>query len=170
MERPFHYVELSLLNGRTFHSLEHLNEVTRWWLANVADVRVHGTTKKRPIDAHAEERPHLLPLPAQDYDTARVVYRIVDEEGYIRQDGNQYSVPWQLVGTLLPVRITETEVVVYDAAIQVVARTRCCAASPVRSNRTHGIALPAIWPCNWNSCVHASGNWARSACASSKGC
>jgi transposase len=122
VERPFHYVELSLLNGRTFHSLEHLNEVTRWWLANVADVRVHGTTKKRPLDAHAEERPHLLPLPAQDYDTARVVYRIVDEEGYIRQDGNQYSVPWQLVGALLPVRITATEVLVYDTDIRVVAR------------------------------------------------
>jgi hypothetical protein len=38
IERPFDYVENSLLNGRTFRSLEHLNEVTRWWLANVADV------------------------------------------------------------------------------------------------------------------------------------
>ena len=74
VERPFHYVETSLLNGRSFRSLEHLNEVARWWLANVADVRTHGTTQKRPLDAHAEEQPHLLPLPAHDYDTARVVY------------------------------------------------------------------------------------------------
>src|SRR5581483_7270068 len=35
VERPFHYVETNLLNGRTFHTLEHLNEVTVWWLAAV---------------------------------------------------------------------------------------------------------------------------------------
>ena len=30
VERPFHYVETSLLNGREFRSLDHLNEVTAW--------------------------------------------------------------------------------------------------------------------------------------------
>jgi len=122
VERPFHYVELSLLNGRSFRSLEHLNEVARWWLANVADVRTHRTTKKRPIDAHAEEQPRLLPLPQQDYDTAKVVYRIVDVEGSITYAGNQYSVPWRLVGELLPVRVTEAELFVYDRRIQQLAR------------------------------------------------
>ena len=39
VERPFGYVESSLLNGRTFRGLEHLNETTAWWLAEVADVR-----------------------------------------------------------------------------------------------------------------------------------
>jgi transposase len=122
VERPFHYVELSLLNGRTFRSLEHLNEVTRWWLANVADVRVHRSTKKRPVDMHAEEQPHLLPLPEHDYDTARVVYRVVDVEGFITYENNRYSVPWRLVGEVLPARITETELVVYDRHIRELAR------------------------------------------------
>lgn len=121
VERPFHYVETSLLNGRGFRSLEHLNEVTRWWLANVADVRVHRTAKKRPLDAHGEELPHLLPLPERDYDTARVVYRVVDVEGMIQYAGNQYSVPWRLVGEILPVRITETELFVYDRRIRQLA-------------------------------------------------
>ena len=122
VERHFHYVELSLLNGRTFRSLEHLNEVTRWWLANVADVRTHRSTKKRPLDAHAEEQPHLLPLPEHDYDTARVVYRIVDPEGFINHQGNQYSAPWQRVGEVLPVRVTETELFIYDRRVQQLAR------------------------------------------------
>ena len=39
VERPFAYVETSLLNGRTFETLDHLNETTAWWLAHVADVR-----------------------------------------------------------------------------------------------------------------------------------
>ena len=57
MSRP------TLLCGRDFRNLEHLNETTAWWLANVADVRVHGETKERPLDRHAQEVPHLLPLP-----------------------------------------------------------------------------------------------------------
>jgi transposase len=56
VDRPFHYVETNLLNGRTFRSLEHLNEVTAWWLAEVADVRIHRETQRRPLDAHVEER------------------------------------------------------------------------------------------------------------------
>jgi transposase len=33
VERHFKYVESSLLGGRTFQSLEHLNETAKWWLA-----------------------------------------------------------------------------------------------------------------------------------------
>jgi transposase len=122
VERPFHYVETNLLGGRTFRSLEHLNEVTRWWLSQVADVRIHGTTKKRPIDAFAEEQPHLLPLPTKHCDTAQVVYRIVDGEGLIIYANNYYSVPWQLVGELLPVRVTDAGLFVYNRELRPVAR------------------------------------------------
>jgi transposase len=122
VERPFHYVETSLLSGRCFRTLEHLNEVTRWWLTHHADVRIHRTTKKRPLDAHAEEQPHLLPLPTHHYDTARVIYRIVNSDGTVIYGNNHYSVPWRLVGELLPVRVTETELWVYNRHIQQVAR------------------------------------------------
>jgi transposase len=121
VERPFQYVETSLLGGRTFRSLEHLNEVARWWLANVADTRVHGTTKMRPLDLHAQEQPQLLPLPANHYDTAAVVYRVVDGEGLVVYGNNYYSVPWHLVGELLPVRVTEPQLIVYNHSLDVVA-------------------------------------------------
>lgn len=35
-------------------------EVARW-LADVANARVHGELKERPVDRWQEERPHLLP-------------------------------------------------------------------------------------------------------------
>ena len=116
VERPFSYVEGNLLNGRTFSSLEHLNQTTGVWLANTADVRVHRETSKRPIDAHAEEQSHLLKLPGNAYDTARVVYRVVDVEGMIAYESNLYSTPWRFVGRMLPVRITEQELIIYDPA------------------------------------------------------
>lgn len=124
VERPFAYVESSLLNGRSFRSLEHLNEVTRWWLANTADVRLHRQTGKRPVDAHAEELPHLLPLPEHHYDTAKVVYRVVDAAGYIAYQNNEYSAPWKLVGATLPVRILADELVIYDHRVRAVGRHR----------------------------------------------
>jgi transposase len=122
VERPFGYVESSLLGGRTFCSLEHLNETTVWWLAEVADVRVHRQTKARPIDRHAEERPHLLPLPAQPFEASEVLYRTVDAEGFVVYRQNFYPAPWRLIGRNVAVRLTEDELVIYDGAFVEAAR------------------------------------------------
>jgi transposase len=124
VERPFHYVETNLLNGRDFRTLEHLNEVTAWWLANVADVRIHSETQERPLDRHAREVPHLLPLPAQPYDLATLVYRVVNVEGFIAYQQNLYSVPYRHIGQTLPVRITAADVIVYNPQIEEIARHR----------------------------------------------
>lgn len=122
VERPFYYIETNLLNGREFRSLEHLNETTRWWLSQVADVRIHGTTKKTPLELHAEELPHLLAMPSLQFDTASVVYRVVDTDGTVQYANNRYSVPWRLVGELLPVRITDECLMVYDRSLGEVAQ------------------------------------------------
>ena len=122
IERPFWYLETNLLNARTFRSLEHLNEVTAWWLENVSDVHVHRETKERPIDRYQQELPFLIPLPALPYDTAEVLYRVVNVEGYIAYRQNFYSVPWQKIGEALPVRVTEDELIVYDHEIVEIAR------------------------------------------------
>ncbi|UCC48014.1 MAG: IS21 family transposase [Gemmatimonadota bacterium] len=122
IERPFLFVQTSLLNGRRFRSVAHLNEVTSSWLADVADVRVHRTTKRRPVDLHAEERPHLLPLPDKPYDVSQVVYRTVSLEGFVAYRQNLYSVPWQHVGRVLAVRITEDGVIIYGPQIEEIAR------------------------------------------------
>jgi transposase len=122
VERPFHYVETNLLNGRTFRTLEHLNEVTAGWLAKVADVRVHRETKQSPLALHQQEQPHLIPLPAHSYEVAPVVYRTVNAEGFISYRQNAYSVPWRHIGQVLPVRVTETEVIIYGPHVEEIAR------------------------------------------------
>jgi transposase len=114
VERPFHYVEVNLLNGRTFRSLADLNEVAARWLTEVADVRIHRETKQTPLERHALECVHLIPLPATHYETAQVVYRTVTVEGFIVWKQNQYSVPWHYLGQVLPVRVTAEDVIVYS--------------------------------------------------------
>jgi transposase len=122
IERPFSYLEKNLLNGRTFTTLEHLNEVTVQWLAHTADVRFHQEIKCRPIDRFQKEKPHLLRLPVQPYDTAQVLYRTVNSEGHVMYRQNFYSVPWQCIGELLPLRITEQELIVYGPDVREIAR------------------------------------------------
>lgn len=122
VERPFLFIEKNLLSGREFRSLEHLNEVTAWWLAEVADVRVHRQTQRRPVDMHVEELPHLIPLPERPYEVAEVVYRTVDAEGFVSYGQNRYSVPWHYIGQALTLRITDEEVTVYGPRLDVLAR------------------------------------------------
>ena len=122
VERPFLYIEKNLLGGREFRSLEHLNEVAAWWLKEVADVREHRQTRRRPIDLHAEELPHLIPLPERPYEVAEMVYRTVDAEGFIPYGNNRYSVPWQYLGQVLPMRITDEAVTIYSPRLELLAR------------------------------------------------
>ena len=124
VERKFFFVETNLLNGRTFDTLEHLNEVTAWWLQSVADVRVLRDFKESPLQRHQREQPHLLPLPTCDFDTALVVYRHVNVEGFIAYRLNFYSVPWSYIGQVLPVRIGDDKVIIYSIALEEVARHR----------------------------------------------
>ncbi len=122
VERPFHYAETNLLNGRTFQSLTHLNDVLRWWLREKADVRIHRETGERPLDRYHQEQPHLIRLPDHPYDTAEVVYRCVSVEGWIVYCQNRYSVPWRYIGMTLPVRITQEELIVYGPHIEEISR------------------------------------------------
>ncbi len=140
IERAFWHLETNLLNARSFTGLDHLNEITAWWLANVSDVRQHRTTGKTPLELHQQELAYLVPLPEKPYDTAEVLYRTVNSEGYISYRQNFYSVPWQRIGQLLPVRITENELILYGPDIAEIARHELwppTAAGQKRTNKNH---------------------------------
>jgi transposase len=122
VERPFSYVETSLFCGRTFDSLDHLNEATAWWLAEVADVRELRAFARTPLQLHQEELPQLIPLPACAYDIAPVIYRTVNVEGLVTYGQNGYSVPWRYIGCVLPVRLLERELIIYDPRLEEIAR------------------------------------------------
>jgi transposase len=147
VERKFFYVETSLLNGRTFTTLEHLNEVTAWWLQSVADVRVLRDWKETPRQRHEREQTQLLPLPTADFDTALVIYRHVNVEGYIAQRLNFYSVPWSYIGQVLPVRITDREVVIYSTGLEEIARHALLSSTVTGARQQNKSHHPTADPC-----------------------
>jgi hypothetical protein len=76
VERPFFYLEEDFLRARTFASWDDLRAQVRQWLDTVANVRVHGTTRRRIDEAYAEERPCLIARPAVPYPGAREETRV----------------------------------------------------------------------------------------------
>jgi hypothetical protein len=46
---------------------------------------------------------------------------MADSEGYINYADNRYSIPWRLVGQMLPVRILEDQLHIYNSNIDLVA-------------------------------------------------
>jgi transposase len=114
VERPFSYLERSFLNGREFRDRYDLKEQLKKWLIEVNDVRIHGTTKKRPIDMYIQEHPFLQPLPANHFDTSLVVQLVVNQESCVQWKGYLYVVPEQYMYEVCPVRITDDHLVVYS--------------------------------------------------------
>jgi transposase len=104
VESGVKYVKRNFIPGRTFRDLEDFNEQLRAWLAEVADVRLHGTTHERPIDRFAREAEALLQTRGQpSFLQAMRRNRIVADDWLVTIDSNRYSVPWRLIGKAVEV-------------------------------------------------------------------
>jgi hypothetical protein len=102
VERMVDYVKDNFLLGRTFHGLEDLNAQARVWLAETANVRLHATTGRRPIDLGPQET--LTPLSAMPvYRFVDPVRRTVTWESMVHFQGSRYSVPPQYAGKTVEV-------------------------------------------------------------------
>ncbi len=65
----------------------------------------------------------LLPLPAADLDTALMVYRHVNVEGYIVHRSNLYSVPWSHIGQeSCRFASPRAKSIIYSVALEEIAR------------------------------------------------
>jgi transposase len=68
VERPIRYLRENFLYGREFLGDSDLDAQAEGWLHGTANVRIHGTTKERPLERFArEERHHLQPLATRSY-------------------------------------------------------------------------------------------------------
>ncbi len=99
VERVIGYIKTSFLEGRSFRDLEDLNAQLRLWLAEVANVRRHGTTGERPCDRLAADREAMLPLgTVAPYPSLLVRTRLADHDGRISYGGVRYSVDPGILG------------------------------------------------------------------------
>jgi len=94
VERPFHYIEHNCLLRRRsrFADIDDLNRHAKWWCDEVANVRIHGTMRRRPIDVLRFERSFLKPLPSARPAPYRTVVHKVRSDYCAPFDTHGYSV------------------------------------------------------------------------------
>lgn len=116
-ERGVAYAKRNAIAGRTFESWEHLEAHLAWWMREVADVRVHGTTGDRPIDRFDRgERDALRSLQGRTpFLQVREVVRRVATDALVDIDTNRYSVPWRLLREDVTVQVVDGRVLVLHA-------------------------------------------------------
>ncbi|MHC4917343.1 MAG: IS21 family transposase [Planctomycetota bacterium] len=110
VERDIGYAKGSAFRGRTFGGFEEAVEHLAHWRDEVANVRIHGTTRRRPVDLFEEERAALRPLPPEPYEVCLWGHYRVRKDCHVHVDGNYYSVPYLFVGQKVLVRLGEQEV------------------------------------------------------------
>jgi transposase len=114
IERGIGYLKSNALRGRTFPSLSAHNEFLRHWEKTVADVRIHGTTRKQVAALFAQEQKALLPLPPNLFPCFQEGKRTVHRDSYVEVDKAFYTVPPEYIGQVVWVRWDSREVRVFN--------------------------------------------------------
>lgn len=113
VENGVGYVKKNLLEGLDIPDFSFMEPTARTWLEAIANVRIHGETGNRPVDMFREEKPCLTPLPAIIYDTADIRQMRASKQFRVTIDTNHYSVPAQLAGIRMTVKLYPDRICFY---------------------------------------------------------
>lgn len=127
VEATVRYIKHNALQGRS-------EELTHWedyapfaihWRDEVANVRLHQSTKQRPVDRFQEERSLLRPLPTLAFPMDEMVSVVVSSHARVKFEGNRYSVPPETARKTLLLRASDTHVRILDQGREVACHARC---------------------------------------------
>lgn len=114
VERAGKYFRDNYIKPRRGQDIVALRSGIREWVEQIAGLRVHGTTGRRPLQAFKEEELHALkPCPTLPF--CQVIWHLakVHADSHLLFRQHLYSVPWAHLGKRAWVRATESDVVVY---------------------------------------------------------
>lgn len=105
VENGVGYVKKNFLQGLSIPDFSVIGPAARLWLQNVANTRLHGETRKKPIDLFAEEKSKLKPLAAAPYDVG-VIHQVRATSRFrVIWETNRYSVPAEYAGARLTLKV-----------------------------------------------------------------
>jgi transposase len=109
-----HYVKRNFLAGRSFLDLTEANEKALVWCTETAGMRIHGTTKRRPLEQfESVERKALLGLPPAPYEISEWKKVKLHPDCHVVFNGSYYSAPHRLIGKQLWLRATSNGVLLF---------------------------------------------------------
>jgi hypothetical protein len=120
-ERGVGYVKGNAIAGRRFDSFAALEAHLAWWMREVADPRIHGTTGEPPlVRFQRDEAATLRSLDGRPpFRQVRELVRKVLPDCCVEVDTNAYSVPWRLIGEAVTVTMADGRVRIHHAGHQV---------------------------------------------------
>ncbi len=142
VERPFRYVREDFFLGGAFRNLDDLNAQVRRWLDTVANPRVHATTKRVVVEAFAEEKSTLKPLPLTPYQAVLRLERRASHEGMVSVGGNLYSVPDTTRRRVLDVHVFADAIRIFEDGALIAAHAPLEGRGEKRLDPTHRKAAP----------------------------
>ena len=115
VEAGVKYIKRAFMPLRQFRSLADANRQLADWVMTEAGSRIHGSTRRRPLDLFAAtEKEMLLPLP--DVPVQLAVWAKVKVHGtaHVAFEKNLYSVPFRLIRQSLWLKASDTTIQVYS--------------------------------------------------------
>jgi hypothetical protein len=114
VEAGVKYVKGNFLPTRRFRDLADLNAQARTWVLEEVGVRIHGTTRERPLERFEVERALMKPLPAIAPSLGSWHAVTVHRDCHVQHERVLYSVPFALVGKRLWLRATDGSVSIFQ--------------------------------------------------------
>jgi transposase len=105
VENAVGYVKKNFLAGLNPTDFCQLNPAARQWMESIANIRLHGSTKRRPAELFETERPALRPLPPRPYDLGVILPARASSQFRVRVDTNTYSVPAEYASAALMLKL-----------------------------------------------------------------
>lgn len=106
-----HYIRYNFLPLRSFENLNDLQIQASQWRDHVANIRIHSTTGKRPLDRFKPAS--MRPLPSMLPDCRDTESAKVHSDFSVRFDANSYTVPPWAIGRRVIIKADSHVVTVY---------------------------------------------------------
>jgi len=125
VESAVGYVKGNFLNGLELPGFVAINPAALHWLATVANVRIHGETRRKPLEMFEEEKSRLKPLPIEPYDAAAIEPVSATSRCRVVFETNRYSIPHLDAGQKLTLKIYPDRLAIFHREKLVATHRRC---------------------------------------------
>ena len=125
VENAVGYIKKNFLAGLELSDFALINPAVRQWLCDVANVRLHGSTKRPPAELFQAEKPTLRPLPIRPYDGGLLRPVRANRQFRVTVDTNTYSVPAEYAGAALTLKLYPDHLCLYHQEKLIARHVRC---------------------------------------------
>lgn len=123
VEAGVKYLRQNFWPLRSFTDLNDVQRQVKGWLDTVANVRIHQSTRQRPVDRFLKVK--LRPLPDLLPNGQETCSSLVHKDFAIRFDGNAYTAPPWAIGKKVTVKADQRVVSLYLKDKRIAVHQRC---------------------------------------------